>query len=41
MIVMSRRRQGHRRLVVAAIIVLAVVGVNRHRHTQRDAEVRS
>jgi hypothetical protein len=41
MIVLPRRQQRHRRLAVVAIVVLAVVGITRHRHTQRDAEVRS
>jgi hypothetical protein len=38
---MPRRKQKHRRMVVAMIIFLAVAAITKHWHTQRDAEVPS
>jgi hypothetical protein len=39
---MPRRNQKHRRMVVVLVIViLAVAGITKRRHTQHDAEVPS
>jgi hypothetical protein len=38
---MPRRKQKHRRMVVAMIIFLVVAAITKYWHTQRDAEVPS